>query len=149
MIDRKKISEMIMEALSRRGKRFSMVPGGISEYIAFGIEHPDVSNQSYRTGHLIEYLKARGLEMSVTHGVTGERIALVSNNAVHESIRQGMMFLNLRDSSLCNEGLAYNSKCDTQSSVGIDRYCAILDRLGYAVEIHETQQYFETGEQNN
>ncbi len=133
-MDRIKLGNMITERLRDR-KSYVFVPKGLSEYLVASIERPDQMNRNYLTGSLIEYLKKRKLSLVVSNEVYGEKRVLESNLDIHLVIRKAMSFFMISDTDLADEGLDYHSYCGTDTSIRIDRFLELMERMKFKITI--------------
>ncbi len=134
-MDRRQISERIMEILGAR-KAYTLAPKRISEHIVQAIERPIQFDSNYRTGSLISYLRERKMLLVVQNEVFGQRIVIDSPEKVHLAIKRGMDFYGLSDGDLINEGLDYHTPKDDKVSINIDRFCQLMEKLRFKMEIH-------------
>jgi hypothetical protein len=135
-MNRAEIASLIKEILRKR-KRFTLLPKSVSEHIVFEIENPELGEHSYRTGSLIRYLKARRMKMVASNFSFGKVIVISDNSQVHYAIRCGMEFFNISENKLIDEGIDYHVTRDTSKSIGIDRFCELMDYFKYRITIED------------
>lgn len=134
MTGRQEISKMILGILNTR-KQYVMIPKRLSEHIVSTIERPEQNNRNYRTGTLIDYLHERRMSLVVTNRMFGERIVVDSDEKIHYAIKRGMNFYQLSDGDLISDGIDYHTTPNKTVSISIDRFCALMERLNYNIEI--------------
>lgn len=67
----------------------------------------------------------------------GKVIVISDNSQVHYAIRCGMEFFNVSENKLTDEGIDYHITRDVSKSIGIDRFCELMDYFKYRITIED------------